>query len=401
MKLTLGCRLVAACAAGLLVACGDSANGGDASDTSASGPAVRITMPAPDTTVALPADGNVPVAFTVDNWTLRTPGSCMGAANCGHVHINIDDAACNAMGMVYNGASATSPIAANFNSCPAAMRVGMHTITVSLRNDDHTPVMNGGVAVQALARVTITSGGNPTVLISSPMNGASVGLPADQNIPVAFAVTNFNLQAPGACMGAAGCGHVHITIDGTACNAMGSPYNNAGAASPINANFASCPMGTRTGMHTLELSLRNDDHSPVMVSGAPVRATAMINVTTGPSVTITSPMAGASVSLGTTNTVPVAFSVTNFTMMAPGSCGATMNCGHVHLQVDGAACNSGGSPYNAISASSPLSANFAICPMANRIGSHRITVQLRNDDHSAVLAGGSPVDSSVMITTTM
>jgi hypothetical protein len=83
----------------------------------------------------------------------------------------------------------------------------------------------------------------------------------DPDVPVAFAVTGFTLKDPGMCAGAAGCGHVHVLVDGTGCNDVGShsPYNAAGAASPINAGLDYCP--SIGGMHTIKLELHNDDHS--------------------------------------------------------------------------------------------------------------------------------------------
>jgi hypothetical protein len=59
---------------------------------------------------------------------------------------------------------------------------------------------------------------------------------------------------------------VHLLIDGSACNdPANNIYNNAGAASPIDAGFDYCPM--ISGSHTLKIELHNDDHSPVKDAG--------------------------------------------------------------------------------------------------------------------------------------
>jgi len=83
-----------------------------------------------------------------------------------------------------------------------------------------------------------------TIKISSPTAGAMVaaGTDADKSVPVTFTVTNFTLMAPGACGSVADtCGHVHLLIDGTACNVAPSPYNNAGATSPISVDPSAPP----------------------------------------------------------------------------------------------------------------------------------------------------------------
>jgi hypothetical protein len=158
-------------------------------------------------------------------------------------------------------------------------------------------------------------------------------------------------------------------------------------------------MTTRIGSHTFQILLRDDMHNPVTVAGMPVGASVTATVTSGSAITITAPTPGASVSLGTSMTVPVAFTVSNFTLMTPGSCGAMANCGHLHLLVDGTTCNAGGNPYNTSGAASPLTANLSLCPAMMRVGPHTVTLQLRDDSHGAVMAGAVPVEARVMFTT--
>jgi hypothetical protein len=228
---------------------------------SGGGPSITITSPQNGSAVMAGTDvaQSVPVAFTVQSFTLTAPGTCPSISDtCGHVHLMVDGALCNAAGMPYNNAGAASPIGANMASCAA--RVGAHTISLELHRDDHSPVMTGSPIASALVTV-LPSGMNPSIIITSPQNGAVVTLGADpmRSVPVEFIVTNFTLMAPGACAGAANCGHVHLTIDGT--------NTNAAWASPAEAQFV--VVTPPTGNHTINLSLRNDDHSPVMVGGQP------------------------------------------------------------------------------------------------------------------------------------
>jgi hypothetical protein len=111
------------------------------------------------------------------------------------------------------------------------------------------------------------SGSSPTIKITDPIAAETVGPTAEYpdypDVPVQFTTTGFTLKAPGTCAGAPSCGHIHLLVDGSACNdvANKAPYNAAGAASPINAGLDYCP--NIEGQHTITLEIHNDDHSPV------------------------------------------------------------------------------------------------------------------------------------------
>jgi hypothetical protein len=122
------------------------------------GPIVTISAPADGDTVSIATSTFVPVTFAVAGFALQAPGVC-GAVNdvCGHVHVLVDDAACNAPGQNFNNAFPTaggslSPAmaVALLGLCAAAE--GTHAIRLELHRDDHSPVTNG-----AAATVTITA----------------------------------------------------------------------------------------------------------------------------------------------------------------------------------------------------------------------------------------------------
>src|SRR5438309_686473 len=117
----------------VLAACG--------SDSMTAGKSIAISSPAAGSTVTLgtDADKSANVAYTVTGFTLKAPGQCAGAADCGHVHLCIDAAACS-QGGPYNNDSNGSPAVAKFAKCPTA--TGMHTIKLELHNDDHSIYMN-------------------------------------------------------------------------------------------------------------------------------------------------------------------------------------------------------------------------------------------------------------------
>jgi len=96
---------------------------------------VSITSPANNSPVALPANDQIPVAFTT-NYTLKTPGQCDGETYCGNVYLYIDSTACNLPGEPYNALAIASPVTADFSKCSTP--TGAHTITLELHNDDES-----------------------------------------------------------------------------------------------------------------------------------------------------------------------------------------------------------------------------------------------------------------------
>jgi hypothetical protein len=119
------------------------------------------------------------------------------------------------------------------------------------------------------------SASTPSIAITSPTSGSAVANVVG-SVPVSFTTTNFTLVSAGdpACVDASdNCGHVHLFVDATACTPPGAPYNNDGQASPIDARLTSCP--AVAGLHTVELELHHNDHSPVVVGGSVVSTSVM------------------------------------------------------------------------------------------------------------------------------
>jgi hypothetical protein len=122
--------------------------------------------------------------------------------------------------------------------------------------------------------------GGSSIAIVAPADGASVSIATSSDVPVTFTVVGFTLAAPGLCGHVDdGCGHVHVLVDGDACNAPGQNFNNAfppagSATSPATAIalLATCPVVA--GSHTIRLELHRDDHSAV--TGAPSAAITVI-----------------------------------------------------------------------------------------------------------------------------
>jgi hypothetical protein len=231
------------------------------------------------TVIVLP-DNKLDVFFNVDGYVLEMAGTCPdGQINCGHLHLKIDGDACNnvAAGKAYNVSGFQSPLVADLSLCPAPTRIGMHTAVLWLENNVHQAVLDvRGLPVSAAAGFRTSP--PPTVTITAPKQGQTLTLPMGNTANVAFTVTNMALMAPGTCpAGNQACGHAHLKIDGEACNnvAMMKAYNNAGAASPLVANFGFCPQPK--GPHNLLLYLEHDNHTPMIgATGYPVSATVTI-----------------------------------------------------------------------------------------------------------------------------
>jgi hypothetical protein len=114
--------------------------------------------------------------------------------------------------------------------------------------------------------------GMPSIVVTSPMQGAMVMADGAHHVSVSFTVANFTLQPEGNCGGAPNCGHVDLTIDGALC---GSPYNTVASSSPATADFSRCPSTMQTGMHTIQLELRDDNFQPLT---PPATAYVMVTV---------------------------------------------------------------------------------------------------------------------------
>lgn len=116
------------------------------------------------------------------------------------------------------------------------------------------------------------------VTITSPLNNATIDLPANGKMPVSW-TTNLNFAPPFRCGDAgadggplANCGHAHLTIDGTACNSKRTGTDGGVITNPFNAQFTSTPpanadftwcQAPQAGPHTLVLELRQDTHAPL------------------------------------------------------------------------------------------------------------------------------------------
>jgi hypothetical protein len=116
-------------------------------------PSIDISSPANNSTVNLPLNKQVSVNFTT-NYTLKSPGTCQGQANCGSIYLLIDSTNCNLPTLPYNSLVVSSPAEADFSKC--AMPTGQHTITLELHHDDGSVVLDL-INNPVTAKITVTA----------------------------------------------------------------------------------------------------------------------------------------------------------------------------------------------------------------------------------------------------
>jgi hypothetical protein len=317
--------------------------------------------------------------------------------------LHVDGVACNAIGSSYNNTGAQSPITARLAACPVA--TGHHVLSLGIHDDSHATVKDASgrpIAVSSEVFFVDPDATEPNVFLVYPAQ--SMWHPV-MDTPGSFSVAyvkalNFTTKAPGDCKGAKDCGHVHMHIDGKDCNVQGAPFNNSGTDEEIGLAYGACK--DPEGPHVVRVELKKDDHSQVATSaGKDVADERHITACKlgSPCVKITWPLAGMTLPMtGTDKAIPVDYAVDHFTLKPPGDCKGAKDCGHVHLLVDGTACNPSGMAYNNTGSVGPLMAKMASC--ASPAGDHVITVQLHADDHSPIKTpAGNVYSSKVKIAT--
>ncbi len=250
----------------------------------------------------------------------------------GHIHFYLDTV----------GSASLLGTSTNTTFNTGTLPLGTHTVIAELFNNDHTPL---NPAVMDSVQISISA---PAIAIVSPGPGAHV---SSQGFRMVVAVSGFTLDPLDyAGSNVPGVGHIHINEGSTL------------LATAISAGFNVPALAT--GSHTLNISLHNNDHSPLSPS---VYAT--ITVVTGPpQIKVLEPFAGDSVSsLG----FRVRVEIDNFTVDSVGYGGvAVPGQGHWHLNV-------GSTLITATAATS-------VVVTGRPVGSLTLNASLHNSDHTAL-----------------
>ena len=225
----------------------------------------------------------------------------------------------------------------------ATLGTGDHTLRVELRNNDHTP-LSPAVSAQITVHV-----GPPELKILEPVAASSVSA---LGFRMRFVVSNFTLDSEDyGGVAIPGAGHIHVYHGTTLLTTTVSDHVVI--------------TGLPTGGTTLRVELHNNDHSLVVTSTHPFgfNATIALTVVT-PSIALTAP---SSITAG--EDLRISWAVTGF-VLDSAAFGGTPEAGrgHVHVFVDGT-----------YTAATPAT-SFVLTGIA--AGSHNISVELYNNDHS-------------------
>jgi hypothetical protein len=279
---------------------------------------------------------------------------------------------------------------------PMAVGTAALALVASGCGDDSTS--SAGVTTAATAGITTTApaAGSSAVTIVQPADGSSVSQ------PVILKADLSEFEINGAAVGKApktGEGHLHWSMDGGKYDLPKYSGANGDLAVKLGVQGKYSPSVTPTitymnlpaGMHTVEVSLANNDHSDV----GP-KATASFTVTGGgtaaagsPSVSIVKPADGSSAAGAVTAVVKLG----GF-MLSPSTVGKAPKAGqgHLHFAMDGGKYDlpkySGANGDLAVKLGVQGKYSPSVTPTITYknlpAGKHTLEVYLANNDHSNV-----------------
>jgi plastocyanin len=151
---------------------------------------------------------------------------------------------------------------------------GMHTFSVELVNNDHTP-LNPPVVQSVMVTVDNTSAQTtPQITITHPSAGESI---PEGNITVTVDVSHFILVNKLGQTNIAGEGHIHYFLDVTPPTTPDQPaIPPQGSIWAATANTTYTFHSLNAGSHTIAVELVNNDHTPLQ---PPVTASVTFTVT--------------------------------------------------------------------------------------------------------------------------
>ena len=248
-----------------------------------------------------------------------------------------------------------------------------------------------GACVYAPASPATTAA--PAVSIVLPSDGTS--LPAgDLNVTVS--VNNFRVVDKQGQANVPGEGHIHYFLDVAAPTTAGVPAVPASGTWVHVATLTNTFSNVGPGTHSISVELVNNDHTPLI---PPVVANITIDVAPAPAavastISITSPTNGASLPAGN---IAVTIAVSNFSVVDKQGQANVLGEGHIHYFLDVAAPTIAGVP--AVPASGTWAHVATTTHTFNNVGkgSHKIAVELVNNDHTPLVP---PVVANITINAT-
>ncbi len=237
-------------------------------------PKVKITQPQNNAVIT---SKDVTITVQVSNFTLVNQLGAPAATGKGHIHYFFDVDPPTTQGQPAVTTPGTFVPTINTSNTWKDVPNGLHTFSVELVNNDHTP-LNPPVVASVKVTVQNTTPGLPQIIITQPQGGQS--LPAG-NITISVDVSNFNLVNKLGQTNVAGEGHLHYFLDVEPPTTPGQPAITAPGTYAPTTNTSFVWKNITVGQHLFSVELVNNDHTPLE---PPV--TAIVNIT------ITSPGGG-------------------------------------------------------------------------------------------------------------
>ncbi len=237
-------------------------------------PKVKITQPQNNAVLTLK---NVTITVQVSNFTLVNQLGGPAVSGKGHIHYFFDVDPPTTPGQPAVTAAGTYVATIDTSNTWRNVPDGVHTFSVELVNNDHTP-LNPPVTSTIQVTVQTATPGQPQVTITQPLTSQT---PPAGDITVSVDVSNFDLVDKLGQSNVAGEGHLHYFLDVTPPTTPGQPaITTPGTYAPtINTSFTW--KNITAGQHTFSVELVNNDHTPLQPP-----------VTTSVTVTVTSPGGG-------------------------------------------------------------------------------------------------------------
>lgn len=233
-------------------------------------PSLTITQPQNGVTLT---SNNVTISVQVSNFNLVNKLGSPNVAGEGHIHYFKDVTAPTTPNQPAVTAAGTYAATVDTSYTWTNVAEGMHTFSVELVNNDHTP-LNPPIVTTVMVIIQSTSGGTPQVRILQPTQGASLSA---GNITVSIDVSNFMLVDKLGQTNVAGEGHVHYFLDVTPPTTPGQPAITTPGTYVPTINTSYTWTNVPVGSHTFSVELVNNDHTPLQ---PPVIASVTVTLTT-------------------------------------------------------------------------------------------------------------------------
>lgn len=203
---------------------------------------------------------DIPVQVSVSNFTIDCLQAGLPAkAGVGHIHVMLDGMSMASLTNFY--------CSDKFTISGQGVKAGQHMLTIDFASNLHEDIMSTAKEVKfdyepttaPAALPAPTNAGTPTVAVTSPTDGATVGPQFTIQTTIANFTPSCDLEGK---QDVAGHGHIHIYVDGMMSGGMMSMAGMIGmpCSNTIPVNLADWS----SGKHTVTVALVQDDHTPIM-----------------------------------------------------------------------------------------------------------------------------------------